>query len=70
LQGWQGRRSLAAAGIPDITGRMAALRDLLLQAPAPVVAGMLGCSTARARHLAAAAGSTWKTYAPGDHRTP
>jgi hypothetical protein len=56
-----------AAGIPNITSRTAALRELLLQAPAPVVARMLGYSTTRAEHLAAAAGSTWKTYAPGDH---
>jgi hypothetical protein len=26
-----------------------------------------GYSTTRAEHLAAAAGSTWKTHAPGDH---
>jgi hypothetical protein len=63
------RLRLAAAGIPNITGRTAALCELLLQAPAPVAARMLGYSTTRAEHLATAAGSTWKTYAPGDHGT-
>jgi hypothetical protein len=61
------RLRLAAAGIPNITSRTAALRQLLLQAPAPVVAQMLGYSPARAEHLATEAGSTWKNYAPGDH---
>ena len=62
------RRLRAAAGIPNITGRTAALRHLLLQAPPPVVAAMLGYSTATTEHLATAAGNTWKNYAPGDHR--
>ena len=38
------RLRLAAAGIPNITGRIAAVRDLLLEAPTPVVAGLLGYS--------------------------
>jgi integrase len=61
------RLRLAAAGIPNITGRTAALRDLLLEAPAPVVASMLGYNSKRAEHTAAEAGATWKNYAPGDH---
>jgi ribosomal protein L37E len=62
------RLRLADAGIPNITGRTAALRQLLLQAPPPVVAAMLGYSTATTEHLATAAGNTWKNYAPGNHR--
>jgi integrase len=61
------RRRLTAAGIPNITGRTAALRGLLLEAPGPVVASMLGYSSKRAAHIATAAGATWKNYAPGNH---
>ncbi|MCA1696742.1 MAG: hypothetical protein LC749_19585, partial [Actinobacteria bacterium] len=39
----------------------------LLQAPTPVVAGMLGYHSAHAELLATQAGGTWKKYAPGDH---
>jgi integrase len=62
------RLRLAAAGIPNITGRTAALRQLLLQAPAPVVATMLGYEPGHACRTAAAAGATWQNYAPGTHR--
>jgi integrase len=61
------RRRLTAAGIPNITGRTAALRQLLLQAPAPVIASMLCYHAHSAERVAAAAGATWKNYAPGDH---
>ncbi|GGJ71893.1 hypothetical protein GCM10010121_098110 [Streptomyces brasiliensis] len=60
-------RRLSAAGIPTLHGRTAALRQLVLQAPPSVVAGMLGYHTVHAEALAAEAGSTWKKYAPGDH---
>lgn len=54
-------------GIPINATRTAALRQLVLQAPAPVVANALGFHyvTTHRHHLDA--GSTWKTYAPGDH---
>lgn len=58
---------LAAAGIPTLHGRTAAIRQLLLQAPAPVVAKMLGYTSEHSETLAAEGGGTWKSYAPGDH---
>lgn len=61
------RLRLNAAGIPNITGRTAALRDLLLEAPAPIVASMLGYNAQHIEYATAAAGTTWKDYAPGDH---
>lgn len=54
-------------GIPNLNGRTRAFREMLLQAPPSVVAGMLGYGTNRAEALAAEAGSTWKHYAAGDH---
>jgi hypothetical protein len=61
------RLRLTAAGIPNITGRTAALRQLLLQAPAPVIASMLGYHPTSAERRATAAGATWKNYAPGNY---
>lgn len=58
---------LAAADVPILNGRTAALRQLVLQTPAPVVAKMLGFTPEHAEAVAAEAGGTWKTYAPGDH---
>lgn len=48
-------------------GRTAAIRHLVLQAPAPVVARMLGYHDDTTAQLAAEAGGTWRHYAPGDH---
>ena len=62
------RMRLYAAGIPNVTGRTAALRHLLLQAPAPVVAGMLGYRAQTAEIIAAEAGNTWKNYAVGHYK--
>jgi hypothetical protein len=66
------RLRLRTLGIPNLDGRTATIRHLLLQAPAPVVAAMLGYNSATIDAIAAAAGATWKTYAPGEHtrRTP
>ena len=58
---------LSAAGIPTLQGRTAALRQLLLPAPPSIVAGMLGYHCVHTEAVAAHAGGTWKTYAPGDH---
>lgn len=63
------RLRLHTLGIPNLNGRTRAIRELLLQAPAPVVAGMLGYDQAHAEDLAAEAGATWKRYAAGDHTT-
>jgi hypothetical protein len=46
---------------------MAALRQIVVQAPAPVVAHMLGYSTEHTEVVAVDAGETWKTYALGGH---
>jgi hypothetical protein len=54
-------------GIPANASRIAALRDLVLQAPAPVVAQALGFHALTTHRHAAEAGGTWKSYAPGDH---
>lgn len=62
------RLRLHTLGIPNLPGRSRALREMLLQAPPAVVAGMLGYSAGKAESIAAEAGATWKRYAPGDHR--
>ena len=54
-------------GIPNLNGRSRALREMLLNAPPSVVAGMLGYAPDRAEAIAAEAGATWKHYAAGDH---
>jgi hypothetical protein len=61
------RLRLYRLGIPNLNGRSRAIRELLLQAPAPVVAGMVGYNAAHAEELASQAGATWKRYAVGDH---
>src|SRR6266542_4139569 len=63
-------RRLRHAGIPALRGRTAALRQLVLQAPAPVIATMLGYSHDGTAQVAAEAGSPWSRYAPGDHARP
>jgi hypothetical protein len=63
-------RRLKLAGIPARRGRSAALRQLVLQAPAPVIATMLGYSHDGTAQVAAQAGSPWSRYAPGDHARP
>ena len=53
--------------IPTFHGRTAAIRQLVLQAPAPVIARMLGYHPEHITALAAEAGSPWSHYAPDDH---
>ncbi|MFG1879515.1 hypothetical protein ACGFIV_32245 [Sphaerisporangium sp. NPDC049003] len=62
------RLRLAAAGIPNLTGRTAALRQLLLHAPAPIVAFLLGYAPSTTTRIAEETGDTYKHYAPGDHQ--
>jgi hypothetical protein len=65
------REQLRLLGFSAGTARPAALRQLVLQAPAPVVARSLGYHDKTTTRLAAEAGGTWSRYAPGDHaRTP
>jgi hypothetical protein len=47
--------------------RPAALRQLVLQAPAPVIARSLGFHDLSTTRIAAEAGGTWNRYAPGNH---
>ncbi|MEV5569682.1 hypothetical protein AB0L06_06515 [Spirillospora sp. NPDC052269] len=54
-------------GINTISGRTSALHYLVLQAPAPVIARMLGYTDQQASRTATAAGTPWSRYAPGDH---
>jgi hypothetical protein len=61
------RLRLQRLQIPNLDSRSRALREILLQAPPSVVAGMIGYAPSRAEAIAAEAGGTWKRYAPGDH---
>jgi hypothetical protein len=54
-------------GFPTQAARTSALRRLVLQAPAPVVAQSLGFHHQTTTRVAAEAGKTWTRYAPGDH---
>jgi hypothetical protein len=54
-------------GIPALAGRTAALRQLVLQVPAPVVAQALGYHHNTATRVATEAGTPWSRYASGDH---
>lgn len=58
---------LRALGFPMIDARVAALRQVVLQAPAPVVADALGFHQKSTARQVAHAGGTWSRYAPGDH---
>ncbi|MBT2233560.1 hypothetical protein [Nonomuraea sp. NEAU-A123] len=61
------REQLRLLGFSSGAAREAALRQLVLQAPAPVVAEMLGYTPQATTRHAAAAGSPWSRYAAGDH---
>ena len=54
-------------GLPMRTARISALRQLVLQAPAPVIAGALGFhhTTTTRQHTNAA--GPWSRYANRDH---
>ena len=54
-------------GVPALAGRTAALRQLVLQVPAPVVAQALGYHHNTTTRVATEAGTPWSHYAPGDH---
>jgi hypothetical protein len=53
-------------GVAVQAGRTAALRQLVLQTPAPVIASMLGFHDTHTAWLVAEAGGTWSRYVPGD----
>jgi hypothetical protein len=54
-------------GIPTIASRASAIRQHVLEMPAPVVAEALGYDHVTTAKLAAQAGGTWSRYAAGDH---
>jgi integrase len=60
-------RRLRQHRIPALNGRTAALRQLVLQAPAPVIATMLGYNPDHTARLVTEVGGTWTRYAAGDH---
>ncbi|MET7550996.1 hypothetical protein ACWD8L_33660 [Streptomyces sp. NPDC005133] len=63
-----GENAEAAAPWPrPQRGRTSAIRQLVLQAPAPVIAKVLGYHDKTATRLVTEAGGTWSRYAPGDH---
>lgn len=62
-------RRLRTHQIATLNSRAAALRHLVLQAPAPVIARMLGYTDQQTSRIATAAGSPWSRYAPGDDHT-
>ncbi|MFE0732097.1 hypothetical protein ACFW2X_28380 [Streptomyces antibioticus] len=61
------RDALRELGIPLEKGRTSAIRQLALQAPAPVIAQALGYHDKSTTRIATEAGAPWKNYAPGDH---
>ncbi|MEU5092053.1 hypothetical protein [Streptomyces sp. NPDC021356] len=58
---------LREIGVPPQHGRTSAIRHLVLQAPAPVIAKAFGYHDKTATRLVTEAGGTWSRYAPGDH---
>lgn len=58
-------------GVPVAAARGAAIRQQLLEMPAPVVADALGYHDKTTSRLIRETGGTWSRYAPGDHaRSP
>ncbi|WP_234534624.1 hypothetical protein [Streptomyces shenzhenensis] len=55
---------LRKIGVPPQRGRTSAIRQLVLQAPAPVIAKALGYHDKTATRLVTEAGGTWARYAP------
>ncbi|MFE1472134.1 hypothetical protein [Nocardiopsis dassonvillei] len=53
--------------IPGTAVRTSALRQLVLQAPAPVIAQALGFHSKITTRVVAQAEGTWNRYAPSDH---
>jgi len=53
-----------ALGVPSIAARAAAIRQYVLDTPAPIVAAALGYHQVTTARLAGEAGTTWSNYAP------
>ncbi|WP_159014317.1 hypothetical protein [Streptomyces sp. NRRL WC-3725] len=58
---------LSEIGVPPQRGRASAIRHLVLQAPALVIAKALDYHDKTTTRLITEAGGTWSRYAPGDH---
>jgi hypothetical protein len=63
------RLCLHSLDIPALNSRSRALRELVVQAPAPVVAA-IGYQPGTAEALAAENGGTWQRYAPATIGAP
>ncbi|MFE2499609.1 hypothetical protein ACFXKS_36195 [Streptomyces scopuliridis] len=61
------RDALRKLGVPVEKGRTSAIRQLVRQAPAPVIAQALGYPHKSTTRIASEAGAPWKNYAPRDH---
>ncbi|MFG1807849.1 hypothetical protein [Streptomyces sp. NPDC049040] len=61
---------LNEAGISIAAARGAAIRQQLLELPAPVVADALGYHDKTTGRLRNETDGTWSRYAPGDHTGP
>lgn len=60
--------AMRSLGLPTTAARTAALRQLVLQAPAPVIADSLGFHPSHTTRVVTEAGGTWSRYAPSiDH---
>jgi len=57
-------------GIPTAAGRTSAIRQHVLEMPAPVVADALSYHPVTTARLAAQAADIFSRYAPGDHTRP
>jgi hypothetical protein len=67
----QGANSPSDIGVPAFSGQAAAIRQHVLELPAPVVADALSYHPVTTAGLAAQAGATFSRYAPCDHeRSP
>jgi integrase len=65
------RKRLSSIGIPPRSTRVSALRQLVLQIPAPVVATALGFHYKTTERQNRSAGGVWNRYAAGpDHEDP
>ncbi len=57
------RQQFQALGLPATPARTAALNQLVLQGPAPLIAAALGYADETAEHHRLAAGGAWSRYA-------
>ncbi|MFD8007500.1 hypothetical protein [Streptomyces mirabilis] len=61
------RDALRKLGVPAEKDRISAIRQLVLQAPAPVITQALGLPRQEHHPHRHRSRGPWKNYAPGDH---